>query len=132
MRKPPDFFATLAVGAAILLEWLAPLNLLPARAVLSFMVPIGTGLGVAGVGLEILAARELARARTTTRPFHKPISLVTSGVFKFSRNPFYIGMIMLLSGGMVAFSLDWVIITIPALWFALDRWVVPVEEQQAP
>ncbi|WDR05988.1 isoprenylcysteine carboxylmethyltransferase family protein [Devosia rhodophyticola] len=130
MSKPPDFFAALTVGSALLLEWLAPLNLLPDRAFLSPVVPIGTGIAVAGLGLEILAARVLVGAGTTARPFREPSKLVTNGIFLISRNPFYIGMILLISGTMVAFSLDWVVLTIPVFWFALDRMVVPIKEQQ--
>ena len=54
--------------------------------------------------------------------------LVTSGPFGWSRNPFYVGVLLVLAGVVVAFSLDWGIVTVPLVWVALDRIVVPREE----
>jgi len=82
-----------------------------------------------GLGLEIAAARALVWARTTTRPGERPAALVTDGVFAASRNPFYCGLLLLVGGLLLVLSLDWLVILVPALWLALDRWVVPGEER---
>jgi len=91
---------------------------------------IGALVAIAGLALEILAARALARAATSARPFAAPDALVTAGVFSLSRNPFYCGIIVLLAGIAVALSLDWALLTLPLFWLALDRRVVPDEERR--
>ena len=125
---PPDAFALCAVGLAGLLEWLAPLPLLPAAHLASPVGWCGAVLALAGLGLEVAAARALGRAGTTTRPGEAPTALVTTGVFARSRNPFYCGWLMVLAGLFVAFSLDWGLVALPALWIVLDRVIIPREE----
>ena len=67
-------------------------------------------------------------AGTTTWAGQGAAVLVTSGPFGWSRNPFYVGLLLVLAGVVVAFSLDWGIVTVPLVWVALDRVVVPREE----
>ena len=57
---------------------------------------VATGLGVAALG-----AIEFGRQRTTVDPMHpeKASRLVSSGVFRFSRNPMYLGFLLVLLGG---------------------------------
>jgi protein-S-isoprenylcysteine O-methyltransferase Ste14 len=130
MPIPPDGYAAVAIVLVVALEWIAPLSLLPDRALLSPLTLIGLIIAIGGLVLEVAAARELARSGTTTRPNGAPAALATSGVFLYSRNPFYVGIIALLAGAFVGFSLDWAVVAIPALWLALDRFVVPFEERR--
>jgi protein-S-isoprenylcysteine O-methyltransferase Ste14 len=58
----------------------------------------GAALVLAGFGLMVLAAWEMARARTTVIPRRTASHLVTSGVFRISRNPIYLGDTMILVG----------------------------------
>ncbi len=105
-----------------------PLRVLPVASPLSAVSWVGVVVALIGFGLEGVAARELSRADTTTRAGRVAAALVTSGVFGWSRNPFYVGLLLVLAGVVVAFSLDWGIVTVPLVWVALDRIVVPREE----
>lgn len=58
----------------------------------------GAVLGLGGLVLMALAAREMSRARTTVIPRRVASSLVTSGVFQISRNPIYLGDSLILVG----------------------------------
>lgn len=52
---------------------------------------LAAGLLVFGLGLMGFALREMARARTTVIPHRAASTLVMTGVFRFSRNPIYLG-----------------------------------------
>jgi len=57
------------------------------------VVPVGLGLAVA-----VIADRAFKRHRTTVNPFEEPSVLVTVGLFRISRNPMYLGFVVLLAG----------------------------------
>ncbi|MFC3052815.1 methyltransferase family protein [Kordiimonas pumila] len=51
-----------------------------------------------GLLIAIVANRQFKRARTTILPGDKPTKLVTTGMFRRSRNPMYIAMTVVLAG----------------------------------
>jgi protein-S-isoprenylcysteine O-methyltransferase Ste14 len=51
-----------------------------------------------GIAINYLADDSFKRVRTAVNPFHKPSTLVTSGVFRISRNPMYLGFALILLG----------------------------------
>lgn len=63
---------------------------------------LAVGLVVAclGVAAALTAAWQFARCHTTLSPLHPQRAqvLVTSGMFRLSRNPMYLGMLLLLLG----------------------------------
>ncbi len=127
LMRTPDAFAALAILATLLGEWLLPLPILPPASVTGPATLIGALIAIAGLSLEIAAARALARANTPTRPNQPPTALVTSGPFAHSRNPFYAGILLLLTGLALTASLDWSVIFLPLVWLMLDRFVIPAE-----
>ena len=66
---------------------------------------LGAGIGSLLVGLGILitlgAAAQMALARTTVIPRRDPSSLVTSGLFAWSRNPIYLSDLLMLAGAIL-------------------------------
>lgn len=58
----------------------------------------GPMLVAAGLVLMGLAFVEFRRARTTIIPGNQPDALITSGVFRFSRNPIYLADTLILTG----------------------------------
>jgi len=72
---------------------------------LSLLQRVVSSLAIAFIGgvLAFLGGVELKRAKTTINPF-KPqnsSSLVTSGVYRLTRNPLYLGLVFLLLGWAV-------------------------------
>ncbi|HVO01583.1 MAG TPA: isoprenylcysteine carboxylmethyltransferase family protein [Candidatus Cybelea sp.] len=53
---------------------------------------------VVGIAIGLMASAAFHRAKTTIKPFEVSSALVTDGVFGLSRNPIYLGMVLLLIG----------------------------------
>lgn len=69
-----------------------------------FEFPLQTVLGYAlvaiGVGIDLWAVFAFRRARTTVTPLspQKASSLVVTGLYRFTRNPMYLGLLLVLTG----------------------------------
>ncbi|GAB5445713.1 methyltransferase family protein [Gymnodinialimonas sp.] len=59
---------------------------------------IGTLVAIAGVGLIFWSAWWFWRKKTTIEPHHTPGTLIIEGPYRLSRNPIYLGMIVILTG----------------------------------
>jgi len=59
---------------------------------------IGIILIITGVSITLVANFILLKKRTSIKPFEIPSEVITSGPFKFSRNPIYLGMALILFG----------------------------------
>ncbi len=68
-------------------------------------------IAIAVMGLAVL---EMRRAKTTFEPRQDPTALVTGGIYRFSRNPMYLGMEIILlatvlwTGSVAALPLLWI------------------------
>jgi protein-S-isoprenylcysteine O-methyltransferase Ste14 len=51
-----------------------------------------------GAALNLLADQAFKQHKTTVKPFEESTFMVTSGVFRISRNPMYLGFVLLLTG----------------------------------
>lgn len=58
----------------------------------------GIVMVVAGLGIVIWSALWFLRKKTTIEPHHAPSTLITEGPFKYSRNPIYLAMVVMLTG----------------------------------
>lgn len=59
---------------------------------------------IAGWTVLLICAREFARAgRGTPAPYDPPRSLVTSGLYRFTRNPMYVGVVTAIFGQAIWF-----------------------------
>lgn len=94
LKIPPA--AVLAVAA--LLMWLAG-KTLPA-AFLPQLPPGALLLFAAGFGVIAAGVAAFKRARTTVNPLapEQSSGIVSDGIYRFSRNPMYLGMALMLAG----------------------------------
>jgi protein-S-isoprenylcysteine O-methyltransferase Ste14 len=53
---------------------------------------------VLGLALNVTADARLKQCRTTVKPFQRPAALVTNGVYRMTRNPMYLGFVLILLG----------------------------------
>jgi len=91
---------------------------------------LGGLLAGAGVLLMLLAVYELRRQHTTVLPHKTPDRLVQSGVFSRSRNPIYLGDVLLLAGLILRFDAVLALPLIPILTWVLERrFILPEEDR---
>ena len=121
---PPHYFVLWLVLMALLHVYL-PL------AVLLHGWGRGTGLAplIAGLACVLWHAYALRRAGTPVRPFEAPICLVQSGLYRYSRNPIYLGLIAMLTGVALLQGTLTPLLMVPAYALLLDRAFVRPEER---
>jgi protein-S-isoprenylcysteine O-methyltransferase Ste14 len=121
---PPLLFIAVIV-AGRLLQHFFPAPLIPPE--LGHVA--GALLVSLGVANDIWCALTLRKHRTTILP-HRPVSaLVTSGPFRYSRNPIYIAELALTLGLGLLLRSPWMILLIPLLFFALVKLAIEPEER---
>lgn len=88
----------------------------------------GNALMVLAFAIAVLAARELARARTAIHPGKPAAALVTSGVFSRSRNPIYLSFLFFMIGLGLALPNPWLVLLAPVLLLYMQERVIKREE----
>ena len=124
-------FPPLILAGALALSWgmgqVMPWQLLPpAFSTLALAFGIADCALAAFIGLSAILA--FKRAGTNVEP-HKPaLVLVEDGPYRFTRNPMYLGLLLIQIGLSFIFSLDWGIFVVLLLWYVLHKGVVLREE----
>ena len=120
---PLIFLAGLIVGFA--LEALLPGVDLPA--VVEWV--LGAVLVVAGLGLLLWFNTLFNRTGTAVEPWKPTTAIVTTGPYRFTRNPAYLGMALTYVGIAVMSSAMWVLLPLPVVLAVIDRGVIAREER---
>lgn len=116
--------ATVVVGASRLHQGPAPMDPVLARFV-------GSVIAFAGVALAVRGVTDFRHAGTTVDPRHPERSarIVTDGIYRWSRNPMYLGFVLLLVGLAIALqSAFGLLVTAVAASF-LQRFQIAPEER---
>jgi protein-S-isoprenylcysteine O-methyltransferase Ste14 len=97
------------------------------------VIPLGfnfTGIVLIVPGILLnLAAAEAFRKKATPHDFHKPQKIVDEGVMELSRNPMYLGMILILLGVAVCFG-NIAGFVVPVLFFfGAEFFFIPSEDK---
>ena len=112
VAQPPAVFLVAVLGGASLEQFVWPLSF----GLRWFGVGIGFVLFVAGVSLSMMAMQAFRKAASSPDPNHMPSKLVETGPFKRTRNPLYLGTLLMLIGLGLGANLPWVVIAaVPAM-----------------
>ncbi|MEP2717855.1 isoprenylcysteine carboxylmethyltransferase family protein [Pseudophaeobacter sp.] len=83
-----------------------------------------------GLVLMALAVTEMRRQKTTVIPHKTPDRLVQSGIFSRSRNPIYLGDVLVLAGLILYFDAVLALPLIPVLTWILEKRFIIGEENR--
>ena len=92
-------------------------------------IAIGAIVAVAGLATTVCGRRELVKGGTNVSPSQPTTALITGGVFKYTRNPLYVGVSVALCGIALIFDLDWILLLIVPSCMFLHFAVVKREER---
>lgn len=91
--------------------------------------PVGGGLLAIGSTLMGSFVRAFARAGTPVSPYSASTALVTTGPYRISRNPAYLGMALVYTGIAVSAEALWALAPLPVVLAVIDRGVIAREER---
>jgi len=120
----PPLILGAAIALGLILNYFWPAKVLTR----SLAVPLGILIVFVAVAIGILAVREMVTASTPLDVRKRSTRIVTSGVFQQSRNPIYLGMVLLCTG--VAFLVDslWLLGLVPLFAAILQKGVIEPAE----
>ena len=81
-----------------------------------------------GLVLPFRAVSQFMQAKTTVDPHGSVTAIVTSGPYRFSRNPIYLGFVCLLIGFLFIFRSYWGLILSPVFIVLMNILVIRHEE----
>lgn len=127
LRVPPPIVALLVAAAM----W--GIAMVTSRLEMSATLrnAIALAIAVAGVGTAFTGVLAFRNARTTINPL-KPedaTSVVTSGVYRFTRNPMYLGLNLVLLAWALFLSAPWAFVGPPAFVLYITRFQIVPEER---
>lgn len=99
LRIPPPIVALLA----LISMWLAAQYLQIWQFEVPYQVGVAAILVALGIIIDLVSIAAFRRAKTTVTPLapEKASQLVVTGLYRISRNPMYLGLLLILTGAMV-------------------------------
>jgi protein-S-isoprenylcysteine O-methyltransferase Ste14 len=126
---PPPLLALATVVFGLLLDGLFPAYVLTVLLTFTQRVEIAVPLFAIAAALGIPAVHAFRRAGTHVEPWKPVWALVTHGIFRFLRNPMYVGLIVMVAGLAILLASDWMLVMTVLLAVSLHFGVVRREER---
>ena len=94
---------------------------------------VAAALIVCALGISVMLAGVFSfrRAKTTTNPLtpNRSTALVTNGVYRYTRNPMYLGMLVVLVAWTVFLSSPVALVGPLAFWLYIEKFQILPEER---
>jgi protein-S-isoprenylcysteine O-methyltransferase Ste14 len=122
--RPPVIYA-ISLLAGVLINVAVPLPFLPA----TLAEPLGLPVLVVATALFLFSVMKF-RAADTPLPARKPTTaIVTTGPYRFSRNPIYLAFSLYQLGTAILLNSSWLLATLAMAVALVNSVVIPAEEQ---
>jgi protein-S-isoprenylcysteine O-methyltransferase Ste14 len=122
---PPIIFGvTFLVGLGIDLVY--PLSLMP------LWLQLGSGVTFVAAGVLLIRSsmQSIGAAGTTYNPYSASTALVTSGIYKHTRNPGYLGLAVIQSGLALMIDSPWIALSVVVSIIVTSQFVIKLEEEK--
>lgn len=121
----PPFWMALCLGLAWLLDRYLPLW----SPDVIWLGLVGRLIVLAGLGIILWPAAQFLLAHTGLKPFSKATVLVTTGLFRITRNPMYLGMVLMTIGAAAVFGSVGALLPVPLFVVIIERQFIRGEER---
>ncbi len=125
MIAPPPLIYSAAVALGLTLHKLAPVAFLPR----TIARPLGWLLISLAAAPGLSAPVTLLRSKTALLPHHSTTRIVSSGPFKYTRNPIYLSFTLLYAGISAVVNSLWAALLLPLVLVVMQRGVIEREER---
>lgn len=121
----PTTYLLIAIILSVGLHYLLPTKyLIPSPWNLFGLMPV-----IFGIWINLITDKAFKKVNTTVKPFEETSSLLTDGVFQWTRNPMYLGFVAILLGIAICLRSLSPYIAVILFIVLLDRLFIRVEEQ---
>jgi protein-S-isoprenylcysteine O-methyltransferase Ste14 len=126
-RLPPPLVALIAA----VMMWAVARSTPAIQVNETLRIVIAAALAALGGLSAVLGFRAFGRAKTTVNPIkiHEASALVTTGIYRYTRNPMYLGLALLLLGWGVYLSAPWAFLVPIAFVLFITRFQIIPEER---
>jgi protein-S-isoprenylcysteine O-methyltransferase Ste14 len=127
LKIPPPVVAVVLMAAM----WAISQASSPIDSLHFVRVSAAIAIAAIGLGIDISALISFRRAHTTVNPMKpgKTSSLVTTGIFRYTRNPMYVGLLLVLFGWALFLPSDWALVGPLAFVLYIGRFQIAPEER---
>ena len=122
---PPPLLFVLPILASLALEWFVPTSFVHG----AFRWLLGALIFVAGIALAGGGFIAQKRAGTDPIPYKPSTRIVAQGVYRFTRNPMYLGFALCTLGLAILVDSGWMLLAVPIGLILIDRIVITREER---
>ena len=124
IAPPIIFVASLVIGSGI--DFVYPLPILP----LGLQLGVGVATIIVGTLLIRSSMASIDRADTTYSPFSASTTLVTRGIYRYTRNPGYLGLAVIQLGLALLLDSPWIFLTAMVAVVVTNQFVIKLEEEK--
>ncbi len=127
LKIPPLVFA-LAIALAM---WALSMVTPALDASMGLRVGLALALALGGIAMAMAGAIWFRRFKTTVNPLEpeKASTLVQGGVFSCTRNPMYVGLMLVLAGWVVFLAAPWALLGPVCFCIYISRFQIAPEER---
>jgi protein-S-isoprenylcysteine O-methyltransferase Ste14 len=125
VKVPPPLLYAVGLGAGLLLQPRLPLLSWPQSVGIALALPCL----IFGVALCSWAIALFRRFRTSLIPIVPSAALVTTGLYRLTRNPMYVGLGFIYAGISLWLQLSWGLLLLPAVLVSVYYLVIVREER---
>ena len=127
LKIPPPAIAVLVAAAMWELSRLTPLLEVPT----GIRLLLALAVALVGIGFSVAGVISFRRAKTTLNPTNPQLtsSLVSSDIYKVTRNPMYVGLLLVLIALAIFLSSVWALLGPAAYFLYIGRFQIAPEER---
>jgi protein-S-isoprenylcysteine O-methyltransferase Ste14 len=127
VRFPPPCVPLIALALGIALHlWVLPLRI-PLEGALRYGLAVL--LLAPGVFLVVAAVGLFRRTGQDPKPWLSTPEIISTGVYRFTRNPMYVSLGLLQAGIGVAMANGWVVLLVPVVWTVI--YLIAIRHEEA-